>query len=300
MASDSRYRTFVTIVRSDTLVKAGEALHLTQPTVTRHVQQLEAEFGMTLFDRIGKRLVLNRAGELVYGYAVRLLELELKMRDELAGFANPEVGTIYIGAGLTPSIYLLPPLFAAYRANHPKVQIQVRTGASKEVSTWLLHGEIDMGVVTTVDAGLDGVRISPLYQDDLWLVAPAGHPLADEPCGDVSRLNDYPFVAMREGSGLRRLLAEFAKTHGLSLTVAMETDSLESINRLVQHGVGIAVMPRSSAQDDVQAGRLAHIALQDIALGARTITLLTRFDTVLPACAAQFAVELTSRVNPWR
>ncbi|GGJ08647.1 LysR family transcriptional regulator [Alicyclobacillus cellulosilyticus] len=293
---DPRYQTFVQIVEHETLVRAAEALRLTQPTVTRQVQQLEAQVGMRLFDRIGKRLVLNRAGEIVYRYAKSCLLLEQKMRDELAAFLDPEAGTVYLGAGLTPSIYLLPPLLARYRRLHPHVQFQVRSGSSREVWAMLRQREVDLGVVTTVPADRDDLVQTPLVRDALRLVAAPGHPLTRFREVRLADAAQYPFVLMREGSSLRAIVERLVAARGATVRAAMETDSLESINRLVQQGIGIAVLPESAVQDDLLLGRLVSIPVVDADLGARTITLVARAEGSLPACAAQFARWLPAAV----
>jgi DNA-binding transcriptional LysR family regulator len=286
------FESFVQIVEQETLVKAAAALNLTQPTVTRHVQQLEHYLGMPLFDRIGKRLVLNRAGEVVYRYAKRTLALTEKMRDELNGFTNPEIGTIYLGAGLTPSIYLLPPILAAYREQHPLVTFHVSTGSSKTILSALVQREVDIGIVTTFRDPSGELTEVPLLKDDLLLVAAPDHPLVQMGPVRLEEALAYPLVLMRPGSGLRQMIVDLAAERQLSLTIAMETDSLESISRLVQHGVGISCLPRSSAMDDINARRLKVIPIRDAELGARTITLATRKDSIIPACAAQFCTYL--------
>jgi DNA-binding transcriptional LysR family regulator len=286
------YRTFVAIVENETLVSAAQALHTTQPTLTRQLQQIESDFGIQFFDRVGKKLVLNQAGFLVYQYAKQFVTLENRMQDELSVFMNPEVGAIRIGAGLTPSIYLLPQLFSLYRAKHPFVQFHVRSGSSEEVFTALLHGEIDLGVVTTlVHEGLE-VKTVPLIRDDLLLVAPAGHPLLRSQPASIQEVAEYPVVLMAKGSGLRKIIDEIAGTHGFKWEMVTETDSLESINRLVQSGLGLSVLPRSSVQDDLLQGKLSVVALRDMELGARTITLISRSTGYLPAAASRFAEKL--------
>lgn len=292
------YRTVVQIVESETLVRAAEALHLTQPTLTRHVQQLERQFGLKLFDRVGKRLVLNHPGEVVYRYAKSLLMLEQKMLDELSAFGDPEVGTVYIGAGLTPSIYLLPPLLAWYRRRHERVQFQVRTGSSQEIWSALQQREIDFGIVTTIDPSWNNYESKPLVKDDLLLVAAPSHPLSESHSASLAEIAPFPFVVMQQGSGLRQLISELAEAHDTTLRIAMETDSLESLNRLVQSGAGLSFLPRTSVADDLSAGRLVQINLKDVHLGARTITLITRKDGPLSACSSQFLGEAVTFMKP--
>ncbi|MCF8567215.1 LysR family transcriptional regulator [Alicyclobacillus tolerans] len=287
------YRTLVEIVEEETLVRAAESLHLTQPTITRQVQQLERQLGMKLFERVGKRMIINRAGELTYRYAKSFLALEQKMLDELRTLSDPETGTIYVGAGLTPSIYLLPPLLADYRAKHPGVQFQVRSGSSREVWTLLKQREIDIGVVTTVDGKwIDEVDTVPLFEDDVLLVASPEHPLSQAGAVYFGELANYSFVLMREGSGLRQMIVRLAGERGVPIPIAMETDSLESINRLVQNGVGLSFLPRSAVQDDLTERRLVQIAVVDAVLGVRTITLIALRESQLSASAAQFVREL--------
>ncbi|WP_067936177.1 LysR family transcriptional regulator [Alicyclobacillus kakegawensis] len=291
---DAWLRTLIAVVESSSLVQAAEQLHLTQPTVTRQLQQLEERLGVKLFDRMGKRLVLNRAGTVVYRYAKSHQGLHDKMRDELSALADADVGTVYLGAGLTPSIYLLPPVLAAYRRQHPRVQFQVTSGSSKEIAAALQRREIDLGVVTTVGEDMVDCWTIPLLRDELLLVAAPGHPLAERGRASRSEWMSEPLVLMRRGSGLRRIVDDLARSAGVSLTVAMETDSLESISRLVQLGVGLSCLPRSCVADDVAEGRLRVIQPVDKELGARTITLIGRREGNMPACAGQFASVLAS------
>ncbi len=288
----SQYVTFVQIVESQTLVGAAESLHTTQPTLTRQLHQMERELGVQLFDRVGKKLILNQAGVMVYQYAKQFVILESRMQDDISAFMNPELGTIRIGAGLTPSIYLLPQLLALYRENHLGVGFQIQTGSSHEVFTLLLHGEVDLGIVTTLQAGDAEVETKPLFRDELLLVAPMTHPLVHRSSCTINDVSKYPIVLMRKGSGLRKIIDELAITHGFRWELVTETDSLETMNRLVQSGIGLSVLPRSSVQDDLLARRLSVIPVQDVNLGERTITLIKRATGQLSAVAAQFADEL--------
>ncbi|GMA51691.1 HTH-type transcriptional regulator CysL [Alicyclobacillus contaminans] len=289
----SLLETFVHIVEQETLVKAAEVMHLSQPTVTRHLQQLEEAYGMPLFNRSGRKLLLNPAGELVYRYAKQHLALDEKLRDELNSFSDPEQGTVRLGAGLTLSIYLLPPVLAQFRAHHPHVAFQVRTGSSAETLRALREREVDVGLVTTFPEPNDDLEGVPLLRDPLRAVAAPNHPLAQRTDGaTLETILAQPLVLMKRGSGLRDMVEELAANRGVALTISMETDSLESISRLVQHDAGISFLPRTLAADDVAAGRLRVIRITNASLGARTMTLVTRRDGMLPACTALFCQDI--------
>lgn len=296
---DPLYRTFVTIVEQNTLMRAAQVLHLTQPTITRQLQQLEAKHRTQLFDRFGKRLAMNRAGELVYEYAIRAIALEDKLSDELNEFTDPTRGTVYLGAGLTPSIYLLPELFATFQNSYPAVKFHVSTGSSSLITQSVLSREIDLGIVTTVREEPELTAI-PLMRDDLRLVVPPSHPLVHAKVVSFDEVLRYPIILMKKGSGLRTIIVEYAEQRGKALVPVMETDSLESINRLVQYGMGIAFLPDSSVRDDIRAGRLVDVKLGDINLGSRTITLITASNRVLPACAIRFHEELEAYFSEMR
>lgn len=284
------YLTFVQVVESQTLVRAAEALHLTQPTVSRQLQQLETEIGHAMFERISGRLVLTRAGELVYQTAKHLLSTEQKMREDLASLGNPEVGTIYLGAGVTPSIYLLPQALSVYREDHKGVMFHLQTGSSREIVDALLKREIDLGIVTTVPTELHNlVDTTPMYRDDLLLVASPEHPLARRSALTVRDLDGAGFIVMPAASGLRELTEALTRRHAVDVKAIMEADSLESISRLVQCGMGISFLPRSCVQDDLLMQRLVVLHLMDEPPRSRTITLVCRQGRNLTAPAELFA-----------
>lgn len=271
---DPLYKSFVAVVEAKTVMRASLRLNVAQPTLSRQIAQLEERMGSSLFDRVGKRLVLNHAGSLVYDVAKRSLAMEDRLRAELDSVADPEVGTIHIGAGLTPAIHLLPPMIAAYRLQHPGVRFSVRIGSSKEMLSDLRAREVDMSVVTTVGRGESGLWMLPLMKDPLLLVASVSRAasIGQEPIS-ISDLADYPMVLLREGSGLRELILDLAQQHDTTLHVAVETDSLESISSMVQHGVGLSILPQSAVDDDMKSGRISALSVVQ-RLPAREILLV--------------------------
>jgi len=285
------FETFIAVAEGTSLVEAALSLHLTQPTITRQLQQLERHYEMPLFDRVGRRLVLNRAGEEVYAAAKRMVSLERKLQEDLNGLADPAVGTVRLGAGLTPSLYLLPRVAASYRLRYPRVQFHVTSLSSQETCTALLNHDIDLGIVTTFD-GHEELVAAPLYVDDLLLVVGKDHPLTCQESVSPPDFNYIPIVLMPKSSGLRKIIDQIARDVGIELQVAMETDSLESINRVVQAGMGAAILPRSAVQEEVESGKLVEVDMYGVSPVSRTVRLVRRKEGLLPACALQFALML--------
>lgn len=284
-------RLFMHVVESKSLAEAAEQLHLSQPTVSRQLQQLEAELGTRLFNRDGRTLQLNEAGERVYQHAASLLAQEQQLKDELGSLRDPARGIVHIGAGLTPSIYLLPAFFASYRRMYPGVEFSVRTGSSEEIVELLHRRTVALGVVTTVPDNTEGYVCTPLFTDPLRLVVRPDDPLAVQNAIPFRQLADIPLILLHERSGLRRLIDSVAIQHAVELHPVMETDNLESMNRLVQAGIGAAFLPESAVYEDVRSGRLRTVEIADVSLGSRTISLLHPSGAVA-AAPAQFAAYL--------
>jgi LysR family transcriptional regulator, low CO2-responsive transcriptional regulator len=298
-AVDILYQTFVKVVDSETLSRAAEALHTTQPTVTRQIQQLERQLGVPLFERIGKRLIPTHAGRRVYEYAIELANVEGRMQDEIREYRDPEAGIIRMGAGLSPTLYRVPALLAAYAAKHPRVRFQVLTGSSRETIARLQRRDIDIAIVTTPPRDAEpSMTCIPLWQDQLSVVASPKHQLAGKTC-TLFEFVEQPMVVMHRDSGLRRLLHETFVQAGVEHPIrpVIETDSLEAMSRFVQAGLGLAIIPWSAVREDVRVGRLATVALQNILLGSRTITSVVRQPDAITAAAQQFLHVLPDLVK---
>ncbi|WP_368780766.1 LysR family transcriptional regulator [Alicyclobacillus fastidiosus] len=287
------YQTFLAVVENETASAAAEVLHTTQPTVTRQIQQLERTLGTALFDRVGKRLILTRAGERVYDTARELLQTQHRLLDALSELADPEQGTVRLGSGLTPSIYLLPNVIANYAVRHPAVRFQIVTGSSKVMTERLKQREIDLAFVTTPPDDVTPFCAMPLWRDELCVVVSPTHQRAGMRCS-ISDLAGMPFILMRSDSGLRHIVEEKLERGRGALRAVVETDSLEAISRFVQTGLGMGVLPKSAVLDDVAQQRLAVVELTDVQLGSRTITALTRRGGGLPAVTAAFVEFLPS------
>ncbi|WP_245630029.1 LysR family transcriptional regulator [Alicyclobacillus acidiphilus] len=287
------YETFLRVVECQSLSRAASQLHTTQPTVTRQIQQLERLLGVFLFERSSRRLIPTEAGRRVYEYATEVAQLEHRLLEDLGMLVDPERGIIRIGSGLSPALYRLPSILAAYASHHPSVQFQVVTGSSKETLHQLNARTVDIAIVTTPPNDSSSFHATALWQDQLVVVAPPRHALAGRDCA-AADLVKHPMVVMHRDSGLRRLLHDRFAQIGLSEVIqpVVETDSLEAMSRFVQAGLGVAVIPWSAVQDDVRNERVRVIRLADMELGSRTITVVTRRHGILSAAASRFVDEL--------
>ncbi len=288
-------RALVTVVSLGSVSEAARALHVTQPTVTRQIQQLERHFGQALFDRSGKRLSLTPAGERVHAYALEVLRKQEELAESLLEMSNPEAGLVRMGAGLSPTLYRLPAMVARYASMHPRVRFQVVTGSSKVTLERLASRVVDLAIVTTPPEDEAGVEQVALWRDELVAVAPSYHALAGKRA-TIVELAQYPLVVMHGESGLRRQIDDLLHRAGVERPAppVMETDSLEAMNRFVQAGLGLAVVPWPAVADDVTQGRLKLVHIIGCDLGQRTVTLVWRKESHIPAAARAFIEWLAS------
>jgi len=264
----TQLRSFLQIAQSGSMTRAADSLCLTQPAITQHIQALEHELGIKLFDRYPRGMRMTPAGELLRIYAQRCLASLEECRLAITELEAGHVGKLVIGAGVTTSIFVLPDWLRKFRSNYPDIEVIIRTGRSREILTLLKDGEIDLGIITTpVDH--PHLSLQPLFVEDIILVVPPEHPFANESI-HTERLVEVPLILFPHGNGFRAYLDQALIQTGMPITVKMETDSVEAIKRFVEAGLGASFLPRSAVQEELSRGTLAAIVLPDIAPLQRT------------------------------
>jgi DNA-binding transcriptional LysR family regulator len=267
---------FCRIVELESFSRAAEAVLLTQPTVSGHIKALEAELGIRLLDRAGRRVTPTRAGEILHGYARRILALREEARQAIGEHKGGLRGHLIIGASSIPGAYVLPALLAAFKRDHPDVTIALHVSGSREIVRGVIEGAYEVGAV---GARFEEGRVcyAPFAEDDLVLAVPAGHPWAGVRSVRPEELFGQPFVMRERGSGTRKAMEEALAADGADpgrLRVVLEVTSNEAVRQAVKAGVGIAVISRRAIQDDIGCRLVAPVRLRGITL-ARQFYLVT-------------------------
>lgn len=286
-------RSFVRVADEGSITRAAEGLYLTQPAVTQQIQGLERELGMALFDRTGRGMRLTGAGALLHGYARRILALAEECRQALADARSGSAGRLVLGAGVTTSIFHLPGWLRSFREGHPGIDVVVRTGRSREVAALALEREIDLGLVTSAVEHPD-LRVVPLFEEEILLVTPPGHPLAGRAV-PPEELSHAPLILFPQGSGFREYLDRALADAGIDADVKMEMDSAEAIKSLVAVGLGISFLPAPAVEAEVASGALARTRVEGLPPLHRSTSLLYRADRTLGAGARAFRQSLYDR-----
>ena len=279
---------FKKVIDLEGFSKAAEAVHLTQPTVSSHIRDLENHFGCRLVDRMGKKAVATAAGALLYDHAARLLQMAEQAETALAEFLGRIGGRLEIGGSTIPGGYILPQLIGGFTGRYPEVRIRVHVGDTAQIIDDIFAGRLDFGIV---GAETDKARISQkaLINDEMRLIVRADHKWAGRQAVDLGELHAEPFIIREHGSGTLKSLGKNLEEAGTgleALTVAAELGSTAAVIQGIKSGIGISVLSPIAVSDQLQTGALKALPIRGLAL-QRNFYLTTHADrTPSPACKA--------------
>jgi DNA-binding transcriptional LysR family regulator len=254
------------VLETRSFSRAAEALRLTQSTVSEHIRLLEEEIGTRLFDRLGRETVPTRAGELLYGYARRILDLRTEARQALEQFLGRVSGVLKVGASTIPGEYVLPPLIGRYREKYPQVTIALQIGDSRGIAEAVLAGQVELGVVGAKPdhRAVDAIEFMP---DELVVVVPPGHPWVGRRQVTLDDLKPEPLIVREAGSGSREALETALNEVGPGLAgmrVIAELGSTSAVKQAVKAGVGISIISKRAVEEECQHGLLGCVKVKDL------------------------------------
>jgi DNA-binding transcriptional LysR family regulator len=265
--------TLCQVVAAGSLNIAAERLHLSQPAVSKQIRALEDELGVQLLFRGARGVELTPVGRQVHRMARRAVAAMEGCRRVAEAWKAPEQGRLVVAAGLTLTLFTLPPVIQTFRTRVPGVGLEVVTGDSRESLARLLAFEADVALVTSPSPHPE-VQAVPLFVDPLVLVGARGEVLPRS-VGEIAKAG-APLISFKRGSGLRQYVDQVLEGRGARPGARMEFDSIEAIKTMVGLGLGLALLPWSAVREDAAAGRLVAARLTDWPDAGRTVTLLRR------------------------
>lgn len=229
--------------RGFNLTEVAQALHTSQPGVSRQIRELEDELGIEIFVRAGKRLTgLTPPGEAVLPIVERLLGDADNLRRAGADYARQDHGPLSIAATHSQARYALPTAVRDFRASYPGVQLQLHQGSPKQVAQMLLEGEADIGIATEALAHYDELLALPCYRWTHAVVVPPGHPLLDGGPLTLQRLAGFPLITYDAGYTGRSHIDEAFAQHGLTPSLALTAMDADVIKTYVELGLGVGIV----------------------------------------------------------
>jgi DNA-binding transcriptional LysR family regulator len=267
---------FVLTAQRGAVSRAAEALFVTQPTLTARLKGLEQELGSRLFIRTGRGMRLSDAGRAFLPYAERSLGAAAAGRRLLAELERGESGQLALGAAPAVSTYVLPGILTRFRRTHPKVGLAVRTGHSEEVLELVLGEEVQVGLGRALrHPQVDAI---PLYEDELLLVVDPRHPFAAEGTIGTEQISDVQLILFDRTSSYHRLTNEFFRGAGAVPRGVMELDNIDAAKKMVEQGLGVALLPHTAVAGELEAGTLRAVSLADAPALRREIVIFRRRD----------------------
>lgn len=258
-------RLFTAIVDHRGFTNAARALRLSQPAISKSLNELEKQLHVTLFDRSGKSVVLTDAGRTLYARASELFGIERVAERELRELRGLKRGSIRVGASTTIGTYILPPYLGRLRTRHPNLRIRLINANTRAVLRLLLEFRVDVALIEG-PVNHPRVEVVPWREDELVVIAPPDHPLFARDRVTPHDLADQPFLVREPGSGTRDVMERALALHGVRLTNTTRLGGTEAIKQAVAAGLGLAIVSRAAARDQLALNRIAVLPIDGLVI----------------------------------
>lgn len=259
-ASFRQLSTFHAVARLGSVSAAADEMHLTQPAVSIQIGTLEASAGTPLLQRTGRGVRLTEAGELLAGYAGRILDLWREAGEEMATLRGVFAGTLRVGA-VTTAEYLVPPLLIAFANDNPKVKVKLQVGNRDVIVRMLAGQEIDLAIMGRPPPELKTASAAFARHPMAFIAAP-GHPLMKSKLLSLAALANAHLLVRERGSGTRATVERLFKDAGMPLRIGSELSSNEAIKQMCAAGFGVAFLSMHTCVLELDAGLVKLLPLR--------------------------------------
>ncbi|RIW31617.1 LysR family transcriptional regulator [Bacillus salacetis] len=255
-------KTFVTLAEVKNFTKASEHLHISQPSVSLHIKNLEREFQTELFIRSPKHVQITPTGNILYNRAKQMISIYEQTREDILEHHNSIQGELIIGASFTIGEYILPSYLSELQRNFPKLELKVVIGNTEEIVEYVRLFQVDIGLIEgqTNDKELS---IHSFMQDELVIIYPNSNHLKLKGNITMADLQNRTWVTREEGSGTREYLKHFIRTNGLKVKSFLTISSNQGIKESVIQGMGISLLSYSVIERELKHGDLSIIRLEN-------------------------------------
>jgi len=246
-------KAFIAVTEAQSFSIAAEKMHLTQPAVSKRIAALEVELNCQLFDRIGKKVMLTEAGNLLFPRAKSILSEISNTQRQLSNLTGEIAGTLSIGTSHHIGLHRLPSILREYSTLYPNVQMDLRFMDSEEACEHVLQGKLELGIVTLPPDNNKNLNIEQIWSDPLDVLVSNEHPLLNQKIVSLETLSHYPAILPSETTFTRRLVEHHFQNQQLDINVSISTNYLETIKMMVSIGLGWSVLPASMIDSQVKS-----------------------------------------------
>jgi DNA-binding transcriptional LysR family regulator len=259
--------------------RAADSLYVSQPAVSLQVQNLERQLDVPLFDRGGRRAQLTEAGHLLLTYGDRILSLCQETCRAIDDLQNLQGGTLIIGASQTTGTYLMPKMIGMFRQKYPDVAVQLHVHNTRRTCWSVVNGQIDLAIIggEVPPELVDSLDVIPYAEDELALILPMFHPLAQAGMIPKEDLYKLGFIALDTQSTIRKVIDQILMRSNIDprrLKIEMELNSIEAIKNAVQAGLGASFVSVSAIEKELELGVMRRVEIENIVIN-RPLSLIT-------------------------
>jgi len=261
----NQLRVFHVAAKLQSFTRASEALFLTQPGISKHIKELEEYYGISLFDRLGKRVVLTQAGEILLSAVDQIFSLIDRSKSEIDDLKGLAGGDLRIGASITIGIYILPPILKRFHQLYHGIGITLDIDANQQIANRVLDNSIDIGLL---GAPVNDERLvmTPFFKDELAVIVPGTKEWATRESIQPLELMNENFILPGKGSGTRNVVEERLKQAGITLACKIELGHTEAVKKAVEAGLGISILSRAAVAREEKLGLIRAIPLTGVNL----------------------------------
>ncbi|MBU2510934.1 LysR family transcriptional regulator [bacterium] len=257
---------FYEVIKLESFSKAAEAIHISQPTVSNHIKNLEDYFGCPLIDRVDKKALPTKAGLLLFEYARKLIKLKEEMETAIAGFQGLFKGNLTIGASTIPGGYILPKLIGEFRRLYNDITISMTIADSKEIMDNVLIGEAELGIIGT-KCHHNKILQEKLIDDEMYLIVPVDHPWSSRNTIMIEELKNEPFIIREQGSGTLKSIQESLGKRALKydqLNIVAELGNTTAVIQGIKNNLGVSILSPVSIRDDLNNNTLKALKIDGL------------------------------------
>lgn len=287
---------FYTVAERGSFSAAAQALHMTQPAVTMQVQSLEDYFGTKLLLRSTKKIELTEAGRALLPYAKNSIDLIRDTDQAMSTFTKQLKGRLQLGSSLTIGEYVLPRLLGPFGQEYPHIAISMKVMNTAQIMEDILNHQLNFGLIEAPVNHPD-MHMEAVMSDELMLVVPSGHPLAEKKSVKLDEALEYAFVLREQGSGTRLVMEEQLKKKKIdpaSMKIVMELGSTGAVKSAVEAGLGISFLSASSVKHEVALGLIKVVKVSDTKFQRHFYSIYLK-SALLPISAVTFLTFLRER-----
>ena len=259
---------FCKVVEMKGFSRAGNVIHLSQPTISSHIKDLENHFDCQLIDRLGKKAVPTKAGALLYRYARKLIALRDETEAAMAEFHGKIKGRLVIGGSTIPGGYILPKCIGAFTMVYPEVTISLIIGDTERIIQDVLSGSSELGIVGAKTSN-KSIHQEKLIEDEMRLIVTSDHKWAEKKHISPNFMFSEPFIIRERGSGTLKSIKLSLKEKGYTsdnLNIVAEMGSTEAVIQGIKNNVGVSILSTIAVAEELKSGTLKSLSIKNLNL----------------------------------